>query len=85
MVISLKKINPLECQNVPLCQNQIRTNDAGLKYKLHHFRTTKKVKTDIFIIVIYKLIYLLSKLQERFPSCALVCLPDPLGKYFLYF
>ena len=47
---------------------QSTTNDATSKYHLHHFGTSQKVKTDIFVNVIYKLIYLLLKIQEIFPS-----------------
>ena len=41
-----------------------RTKDVTSKYNLHHFGTSQKIKTDIFVNVIYKLIYLLLKIQE---------------------
>ena len=97
MVISLEEINPFERYNAP-SRAKSRTNDVTSKYHLRHFGTSQKVKTDIFVNVIYKLIYLLLKIQEIFPSglanlvnklvhahsfVYLIC--KSLGKYFLYF
>ena len=97
MVISLEEINPFERYNAP-SRAKSRTNDVTSKYHLRHFGTSQKVKTDIFVNVIYKLIYLLLKIQEIFPSglanlvnklvhahsfVYLIC--NSLGKYFLYF
>ena len=45
-----------------------RTNDVMLKYHLRPFGMSQKVKMGIFVNVIYKLIYLLLKIQEIFPS-----------------
>ena len=55
---SLEEIDPFERLNAPSCAKS-RTNDVTSKYHLCHFRTSQKVKTDIFVNVIYKLIYLL--------------------------
>ena len=97
MIIALEEINPFERQNAP-SRAKIRTNDVTSKYQLRHFGTSQKVKTDIFVNVIYKLIYLLLKIQEIFPSglanlvnklvharsfVYMIC--NSLGKYFLYF
>ena len=77
---------------------QKRANDVTSKHQLRHFRTSLKVKLDIFVNVIYKLILLLLKIQEIFPSglanlvnklvhahsfVYMIC--NSLGKYFLYF
>ena len=97
MVISLEEINPFERLNAP-SRAKSRTNDVTSKYHLRHFGTSQKVKTGIFVNVIYQLIYLLLKIQEIFPSglanlvnklvhahsfVYLIC--NSLGKYFLYF
>ena len=36
-----------------LSRRKIRTNDITSKHQLLHFMTSKKVKTDIFVLVIY--------------------------------
>ena len=54
MVISLEEINPFERKNGP-SRAKSRTNDITSKYHLRHFGTSQKVKTDIFVNVIYKL------------------------------
>ena len=99
MVISLEEINPFE-RKYPPSHAKSRTNDVTSKYHLHvsHFGMSQKVKTDIFVNVMYKLIYLLLKIQKIFPSglASLVNKPvhahsfvylicNSLGKYFLYF
>ena len=60
MVISLEEINPFECKNAP-SRAKSRTNDVT------SFRHVTKGKTDIFVNVIYKLIYLLLKYRKYFP------------------
>ena len=67
MVISLEEINPFERLYAP-SRAKSRTNDVTSMYHLRHFGTSQMVKTDIFVNVIYKLIYLLLKIQEIFPS-----------------
>ena len=80
-VISLEKINPFECYNAP-SRAKSRTNDVTLKYHLCHFGTSQKGKNGHFINVIYKLIYLLLRIQgtckscKQTRACALVCLPS---------
>ena len=66
MVISLEEINPFEGSNTP-SRAKSRTNDVTSKYHLRHFWMSQKVKTDIFVNVIYKLIYRSLKIQEIFP------------------
>ena len=70
----------------------------NVKVSFTSFQDVTKGKNEIFVNVIYKLIYLLLKIQEMFPSglanlvnklvhahsfVYLIC--NSLGKYFLYF
>ena len=61
--------DPLERLSAP-SRPKIRTNDIIPKHLLCIFRTSKKVKTVIFIYmyVIYTLIHLLLITQEIFPT-----------------
>ena len=58
VLISLEEINPFERLNAP-SRAKSRTNDVTSKY----FGTSQKIKKDLFVNVIYKLINLLLKIQ----------------------
>ena len=82
MVISLEEINPFERLNAP-SRAKSRTNDVMSKYHLRHFGTSQRLKTNIFVNVIYKLIYLVLKIQEKIQATDESSGPNQLKRIYL--